>query len=49
MLRKLSVCLSLSLVLLAGCDIPRYAPMLSGKAVPHIDLQQTLPKAKAPV
>ncbi|MGO1070800.1 hypothetical protein [Lysobacter sp. CA199] len=51
MLRKFSVCLSLSLVvLLAGCDEPpRFVPDMAGKAAPQIELRDSAPPtAKAP-
>lgn len=38
-MRKLSVCLALSLVLLTGCDPPEMVPTASSQhQAPHIDL-----------
>lgn len=41
-MRKLSICLALSLVLLTGCEPPELlSPTASGQAAPHIDLSDS--------
>lgn len=39
-MRKISLCLALSLVLLTGCDPPSIVPTAdNGQPAPHIDLR----------
>ncbi|MEH6414610.1 hypothetical protein [Pseudomonas sp. CGJS7] len=51
MLRKsATVCLSVCLLMLAGCEMPpRFMPLSADQALPHVDLRDTLPAAQAPV